>query len=78
MTTEKVSVSLDAGLVAEARRRSQGRSTLSAYLNDALRRKLYTERQLEFLDQLDEQFGTVPSSEEESALDWWQRVREDL
>jgi hypothetical protein len=75
MTTEKVSVSLDPELLEEARRRLRGRGTLSAYLNDALRRKLLAERHAEYLDALDAEFGPIPQDEIEAAERWWSEMK---
>ncbi|MGI8549487.1 MAG: hypothetical protein ACR2PL_01640 [Dehalococcoidia bacterium] len=59
MNSEKVSVSLNPNLLAEARQRSRGQGTLSSYLNDALRRKILVERSTEYLDSLDVEFGPI-------------------
>ncbi len=75
MKTEKVSVSLDAHLLAEARRRSRGSTTLSAYLNDALLHKLRSDSLLEYLDSLDEEFGPVSPQEQEAAQRWWDDMK---
>jgi hypothetical protein len=75
MATEKVSVSLDPRLVEEARQRIRGRGTLSAYVNDALRRKLLAERHLEYLRSLDEEFGPISPEEQASAAEWWAEAK---
>ena len=59
MATEKVSLSLDADLLAEARRRVHGRS-LSAYVNQGLRRQVLADRQREFMQAWDEESGPIP------------------
>ena len=59
MKTERVSVSLDAELLAEARRRVQGRS-LSAYVNEGLQRQVLADRQRELLDEWEADFGPIP------------------
>lgn len=55
----KVSVTLEDGLVKQARGRA-GAGGLSRYLNDALRLHLQRDRLSEYLDELDEEFGPVP------------------
>lgn len=60
MSTKKVSVTLDRDLLAEARYRTGGRGMLSAYINDALRGKILSERQAEYLESLDVEFGPIP------------------
>lgn len=69
MKTEKVSVSLDAALLAEARERAMGRS-LSAYVNDGLRRQVLADRQRELLADWEQEFGPIPDDvlEEMKAL----------
>jgi Arc/MetJ family transcription regulator len=70
---EKVSISLDPSLLAEARRRTRG--SLSAYVNDALRRKLLQERRNDYLDALDAELGAIPEQELEEARRWWSEVK---
>jgi len=74
MATEKVSVSLDAELLAEARERSR-RGTFSSYLNEALRRAVLADRHAEYLDQLDATFGPVPEDEQAAADRWWNDMK---
>lgn len=62
MTVEKVSLSLDAELVARARRVA-GHRGLSALVNDALRIKLQHERLRALLVEMDTEFGPVPAEE---------------
>ena len=62
MAVEKVSLSLDAGLVARARQVA-GRRGLSALVNDALRIKLQHERLRAVLAEMDAEFGPVPARE---------------
>jgi hypothetical protein len=78
MATEKVSVSLDPRLVEEARQRIRGRATLSAYVNDALRRKLFAERHTEYLSALDDEYGPISPKEQSAAADWWAEMKEKL
>lgn len=62
MAVEKVSLSLDVGLVAKARQVA-GRRGLSALVNDALRIKLQHERLRALLAQQDAEYGPVPAHE---------------
>jgi hypothetical protein len=59
MSTEKVSLSLDAELLSEARRRSRGHS-LSRYVNEGLRKQVLADRQRELLAQWEDEFGPIP------------------
>jgi len=58
MSTEKVSLSLDAALLAEARQRARD-SSLSAYVNKGLRRQILADRQRELLDEWEREFGPI-------------------
>jgi Arc/MetJ family transcription regulator len=70
MNTEKVSLSLDAELVNEARRRSKGRS-LSSYVNEGLRRQVLADRQRDLLDEWEREFGPIPEDVlKEAATEW--------
>ena len=60
MTVEKISLSLDADLVARARRVARHRG-LSALVNDALRIKLQHGRLRTLLVRMDAEFGPVPA-----------------
>lgn len=70
MTVEKVSLSLDAELVARARRVA-GHRGLSALVNDALRIKLQHERLRALLVQMDAEFGPVPAEALDRARSTW-------
>lgn len=70
MTVEKVSLSLDADLVARARRVA-GHRGLSALVNDALRIKLQHERLRTLLAQMDAEFGPVPADLLDRARATW-------
>ncbi len=59
MKAEKVSLSLDSELLTEARQRSKG-SSLSAYVNNGLRRQAMVDRQREFLADWASEFGAIP------------------
>jgi hypothetical protein len=59
MSTEKVSLSLDAALLAEARQRARDGS-LSAYVNKGLQRQILSDRQRELLDDWETEFGPIP------------------
>lgn len=75
MAIVKVSVSVDADLLAEARELA-GRRGLSALINDALRIRLQHARVSRLLDEMDEEFGPVPAEiEEEVRREWPQNSR---
>jgi hypothetical protein len=59
MASEKVSLSLPADLLAEARRRAQGES-LSAYVADGLRRRILADRQRDYLEEWEARHGAIP------------------
>jgi hypothetical protein len=58
MKTTKISVTLDADLVQQARAFARG--NLSRYLNDALRDKLRNENLRELLEEAEAEYGPVP------------------
>jgi Arc/MetJ family transcription regulator len=70
MPVEKGSLSLDADLVARARR-AAGPRGLSALVNDALRIKLQHERLRAVLAEMDAEFGPVPAEELARARRVW-------
>ena len=70
MAIEKVSLRLDAELVAKARR-AAGPRGLSALVNDALRIKLQHERLRTLLGDMDAEFGPVPVEELDRARATW-------
>ncbi len=70
MPVEKVSLSLDADLVARARRVA-GHRGLSALVNEALRIKLQHERLRTVLAEMDAEFARVPTAELERARVVW-------
>ena len=70
MSLEKVSLSLDAGLLGKARRIA-GRRGLSALVNDALRIRLQHERLRALLAEMDAEFGPLPAGEIEQARKTW-------
>ena len=70
MTAEKVSLSLDAELVARAREVA-GHRGLSALVSDALRIKLQHERLRAILAEMDAEFGPVPAKELDRARAAW-------
>lgn len=70
MAIAKVSVSVDAELLAEARELA-GRRGLSALINDALRVRLQHARVGRLLDEMDEEFGRVPATIEEEVRRTW-------
>ncbi|MGH3867693.1 MAG: hypothetical protein ACRDQ4_16460 [Pseudonocardiaceae bacterium] len=70
MVIAKVSVSVDAELLAEARELA-GRRGLSALINDALRVRLQHARVGRLLEEMDEEFGPVPAAIEEEVRRTW-------
>ena len=70
MASEKVSLSLDADLLAEARRRAAGRP-LSEYVNEGLRRKVLADRQAQLLEEWQAEFGPIPEESLERMADRW-------
>lgn len=70
MTVEKVSLSLDAELVAKARRVA-GHRGLSALVNDALRIRLQHERLRTMLAEMDAEFGPIPAEALDRARATW-------
>lgn len=70
MAIAKVSVSVDADLLAEARELA-GRRGLSALINDALRVRLQHARVGRLLDEMDTEFGPVPAEIEEEVRRGW-------
>ena len=58
MATEKLSLTLDEALVAEARR-AVGARRLSGYVNEALRRQLQRDRLAGLLAQLESETGPI-------------------
>jgi hypothetical protein len=70
MAIEKVSVTLDPAIVAEARRMA-GVGDLSGFVNDVLHWHLQNLRLRGYLDLLEEEFGPVPEElREEARRDW--------
>ena len=74
MAVEKVSLSLDSELLAQARQVA-GRRGLSALVNDALRIKLQHVRLGAILLQMDAEFGPVPAEELDRARRTWLDAR---
>lgn len=73
MAVEKVSLSLDPDVVAEARQIA-GRGGLSALVNDALRVRLQHLRITRLLDEMDDEFGPVPDDVAEEVGRTWQAL----
>ena len=70
MATEKVSLSLDEELVAEARQ-AVGARRLSGYVNEALRRQLQRDRLSGLLAELEREAGPIePRVMEEVRREW--------
>ena len=70
MAVKKVSISLDAVLLEEARKVA-GTRGLSSFVNDALRIRLQHERLRRLLDEMDAEFGPVPAEETARARKLW-------
>lgn len=70
MKIQKVSLSLDAELLEEARRRSEG-SSLSAYVSRGLKRQVLADRQSELLETWEEEFGPIPEEAIEEMARLW-------
>jgi len=74
MAGEKVSVTLDPAIVAEARR-IVGDGDLSAFVNDVLDWHLQNVHLRGYLDLLEEEFGPVPEELREEARREWDAMR---
>jgi len=61
MATSKISITLDADVLDQARKRSQG--NLSAYVNEALRRRVKNELLDEALHDWEREFGAITDEE---------------
>ncbi len=70
MAVKKVSISLDAALLEEARKAAGARG-LSSFVNDAVRIKIQHERLRRLLDDMDAEFGPVPAEETARARKSW-------
>lgn len=70
MTVEKVSISLDAEVLAETRERV-GRRGLSAYVTDAVRRQLRRDALSNLLAGMREVNGSVPDDQMEEVRRLW-------
>jgi hypothetical protein len=75
VAVEKVSLSLDPALVAEARQLA-GRGGLSSLVNDALRVRLQHLRVSRLLDEMDLEYGPVPVEVAEEVAREWAEMRE--
>lgn len=70
MAVEKVSLSLEEDVLAEARELA-GSGELSAYVNGALRRQLQRDRLNGLLAEMDDEAGPVPADVMEEARTPW-------
>jgi hypothetical protein len=70
VSVKKVSLTLDAKLLAQARELA-GKRGLSGLVNDALRIKLQHERLRRLLEQMDQEFGPIPDEEMKRARKAW-------
>jgi hypothetical protein len=75
VAVEKVSLSLDPDVVAEARELA-GRGGLSALVNDAVRIRLQHIRITRLLDAMDDEFGSVPDDVVEEVGHRWRALDE--
>jgi hypothetical protein len=75
MSTEKVSLTLDGELLAEARRAVGGRG-LSGFVNEALRHQMQRERLARLLAELDEEQGPVEPRVVAEVVAEWPAVEE--
>lgn len=71
MAVSKVSLSIEEGVLAEARERA-GHRELSAYVNEALQRQLQHDRLGELLAEMETQSGPIPPELLEEARELWQ------
>lgn len=69
MKTQKVSPSLDAELIEEARR-TQGSSS-SGYVGQNLKRQVLADRQSELLESWENEFGRIPDDAIEEMARLW-------
>jgi hypothetical protein len=70
VASAKISVSVDADLLSEARELA-GRRGLSALINDALRVRLQQARVSRLLDEMDQEYGPVPAAIEDEVSRAW-------
>ncbi|HEX3612739.1 MAG TPA: hypothetical protein VHU88_13715 [Sporichthyaceae bacterium] len=70
MTVSKVSMSLDADVLAQTRERVGGRG-VSAYVNEAVRRQLRRDALADLLAEVREQNGPVPVERMEEVRRLW-------
>ncbi|MDA8393036.1 MAG: hypothetical protein M0Z87_09635 [Actinomycetota bacterium] len=77
MPVEKVSMSLDADVLAQARERVGGRG-VSAYVNDAVRRQLRRDALAEVLAEMREANGPVGDEEMEEVRRLWPGPDDDV
>ena len=70
MAVSKVSLSIEEGVLAEARSRA-GRRELSAYVNEALLRQLQHDRLGELLAEMESESGPIPEELMEEARKLW-------
>lgn len=70
MAISKVSLSIDADVLAEARERA-GRRELSSYVTDAVRRQLQHDRIGELLAEMERRSGPIPEQLMEEARRRW-------
>jgi Arc/MetJ family transcription regulator len=76
MTTAKVSMSLDAEVLAEARERVGGRG-VSAYVNEAVRRQLRRDALADLLAEMRAANGPVDDEQMEEVRRLWPRLGDE-
>lgn len=71
MKSERFTISLEGKVAEELRRVARSRG-ISAFVNDAVKRRLQAVRLQKMLDEMDEEFGPVPEQvqQEVDALMW--------
>lgn len=69
MKSSKISVSVPADVIREARQRTAGRS-LSAYVTEGIRRQLLADRQGALIAEWEAEFGTISEHELDQARQW--------
>jgi len=77
MSMKKVSVTLDADLVAEIKT-EVGERGFSAYLNDALVRRRQRERFTELERELTKEFGPIPEDVREQVRKEWEEAKRQM
>jgi Arc/MetJ family transcription regulator len=77
MATTRVTITLDAELLAELKSRV-GPRQMSSYVVDAVRARLRKDPILELLDKLDEMYGPLTAEQIAEGEQWWTEANERL